>query len=273
MPAGEMTHPYFGPKADPVTYSSRAAADRSVSARLSKLVGFKRKPMPHIDAMDRPSVYIYNVSNIEHVWRCPGTALPRLVMQACPEGADYGPPTIINELITDEYLGSDSTEHDMYNGEEIAFAAIQEGPGLPTSISLRPRGVFLSKTNPPHPSEIAAAKKLLTTTCEKLLREADAFFAGGKMLELSEEHRWAAAQLGQVRDWNKAHVQMIACASCGNPVKATASIHGGRDGCDAVINWSRAVAEGHRSKQQWLEASSELQADQRHPDYHEKHKN
>lgn len=224
-------------------YVSAAQAQMILSAKTRKLMGFSRRSIPDLEALRRVKFYMFNVGFQEHVWRQPG--FPTIVIPKREENEEYSGPVAIMEMYPEEYLGTgDTTELNWYNGIEIVYSVLQTGPGMPTSLDLRKRGVFFSEHNPPLAEEVSEARDLLTGTCSKLVMEAQAAFAKNEVKDINEDNRAAAKFLGVSADWNKKHVPMIECPACAQPVASTAGVHYGPGGCGGVVNWDIAIATG-----------------------------
>jgi hypothetical protein len=69
-------------------------------------------------------------------------------------------------------------------------------------------------------SEVAKAKRVLTTECQRLVAEADRMWARPtEQQNVNELHRWACTYLGQERPWCYVPQQLVDCPGCGAKIK------------------------------------------------------
>lgn len=239
----------------PFNTFNRVQLENLVQRGLRKKQGFARDPRP-IEIPGVPRLYIFNVSDKEYKWTQP--AFPFYVIPACAKDADCSGP--IHELghednpgiagvINYEFLEIDKTKWAQHLAEELAMEILGIGAGKPPEANLENFGLFRSWSNPPKPSEVAAAKEKFIGTLEAIVKDGNKIFAMGEKRSpdgqtLSSEHIWAAGLLGQPEPWARNARQMIACPECGFDMPATASIHFGQGGCGAVIDAQRAFDSG-----------------------------
>jgi len=247
MPEKVVIEPPSPEQCGPIRYESYAQAQNSIMSKVARLMGFRRKKAPNFPEV--APLYIFNISELELVWREPG--FQRMVVPACPHGKEYSEPLVIPGIISEEYLEDRSTEFNNYNAVEIAAAILKFGPGMKATLDERNKGFFMSRTNPPHPSQVAEARAKYAQYCDQLIAEGDAIIAKGEQpgmqgQQLNESHRRALKYRKQSRDWDKGHVEMAECPGCMQSVPKGAITHS----CGAVLNWKRAVELGIKTKEQ-----------------------
>lgn len=233
-----------------LVYTSAAQVERMLAEKSRKLMGFSRKARPNLPNV--PPLYVFNVSNKEYKWREPG--FEQYIVPACKDGEEYSTPCMIPGIVIEEVLIVDKTELNMYNAEEIAMAIFHAGPGMRPQGDLRKFGLFVSRTNPPSDEDVAHAQHLLMQTCEALVADGDRIHAegqskglGGQMI--TDEHRWAAKQAKQEREWSKGIVPMKECPVCHRPVARSAAVHLPWSECGAVLDWDKAIAAGLKKEE------------------------
>lgn len=229
----------------PIRYESHAQAQSSIMSKMARLMGFRRKTRPILP--EAAPIYIFNISDQELAWQEPG--FPRLVVPACQAGKEFSKPLRIEGIVLEEYLEDRSTEFNVYNGVEIAYAVLKIGPGMKKTLDLTDKGFFMSRSNPPSAPQLAEAKAKYLQNCQLLLNEADRIIASGESKGLNgqminETHKRAAAYLKQTREWNKSQVEMMDCPGCQQPIPKVTAVHGGQWGCGAVLDWNKAISLG-----------------------------
>lgn len=227
----------------PFTTYTRAQVDKMVDMGMRKKLGFARDPKPNLPTL--PPLYIFNVSDKEVRWHQPGFDF--YTVPACSSDAEYSDPCIISGLVQYEILEIDRTKWLIHNAEEVAQEILQIGAGKPPEQNLENFGLFRSWSNPPKPSEVAAAKKRFLGTLEAIVKDGNYIHSQGQKkgpdgLMIGSEHMWAANLLGQQTEWSKGARQMVPCPECQFDMPANASVHFGPGGCGAVIDAERAFA-------------------------------
>ena len=140
-----------------------------------------------LESATNPVVFVFNVGPWPHT-RAMGDA-GRYHIPACPDDKDYIP---MNSKDIPGEIGLPASCPILYPFDETAFRAItpiekgkhraQQILGIGPHASggdLTKLGVFMSEHNPPKKDEVAAAKKILLDTCQKLVREANEAYSLG----------------------------------------------------------------------------------------------
>jgi hypothetical protein len=240
----------------PFNQFNRVQLEQQISKQIRKKMGFARDPRP-IEIPGLQRLYIFNVSDKEYRWHQVG--FPWYVVPACTKDGDHSAPIYelgkedtpgIAGIVNYEFLEIDKTKWAQHLGEEVAMEIMSIGAGKPPQTNLENYGLFRSWSNPPKPSEVAAAKARFVETLEAIVRDGNDIHAQGEKKGLdgqmfSSEHRWAARLLGQSEPWARNARQMVTCPGCGNDMPAVASLHSERaGGCGYVVDPQRAFDDG-----------------------------
>jgi hypothetical protein len=217
-----------------------------ITSNSRKQYGFTRKMVP-TGLPTEPKLYIYSVSEygskivddksdgngIVNL----GPGFKQFEVFCCPEGDDYGDPCIIDPIHFFEEAKVDVTEHTFQSGQQTADAIMMIGPGMAAALDRRNIGWFVSSHNPPEDSEVDRAKEIFTTQCQKLIREADNYYARNQLNEINEMHRRAAHYLKQNKKaWVSIEYKMIDCPGCGEPVRDGFIWHATPHGCGYIFD-------------------------------------
>jgi hypothetical protein len=193
-------------------------AEVQIQKSSKKLYGFNRKLKPE-GLPTEPKLYIFSLSEYgEKVSLGPG--FPSYEVKACPEGQQYGEPTIIDPIHFFEEAKVDVTEHTFTSGQQIVDSIMRRGPGMNAAWDRAKVGWFVSRTPEPTPEEISRCREIYLNECKRLYAEGNKFFASGKLSELNEQHARAAKALGQKVDWDKPTRHMVDCDGCSERIPA-----------------------------------------------------
>lgn len=189
------------------------------------------------EASDAHRVYIFNVGPWPHM-RALGSS-GRYLIPACPEGKEYSEPLVIQGIESEPYPLNE-TECVMIpkagrplqlrgdgQGAILAMQILGEGPMRNRHESIRPFGVFISKTPIPSASDLKDARAALQMRRTELVAEANETWtndrAHAKDYILTEWHARAARDLGKtVTECPWLGVEQVGaerkkCDSCGTP--------------------------------------------------------
>ena len=189
------------------------------------------------EVSDANRLYIFNVGPWSHQ-RQLGSAGTYFV-PACPAGQSYSNPIVIQGIENEHYPVNETECATLPkcgrpgqlrgDGQGLLFAQqiLGEGPMLPAHSSLRPFGVFISKTKEPTEEDLSAARFALRQRQGELVAEANEIYVTDRehagTLISSQWHRKAALDLGktvQECPWlgeSIAPAERKKCPSCGTP--------------------------------------------------------
>lgn len=214
-----------------------------VAAQLKSL---NKKKVSRIDKdliKDVPSIYIFNVGT--KPWNVGLGSLGQFYIPAREKGQRVSRPMILPGIVEDGVATDMNSIHTRAeNGRKVAEDIIGKGPFKNASQNLERFGVFITAGSEPTEAELVAAEAAVITEYKRLLAEADQLALDGDVKSISADHRIAAAELKQERDWSKLPTQMIECPGCGDPVKPGVVMHGGRYGCGWIFDKERAAEGG-----------------------------
>ena len=210
-------------------------AVEKITTNSKRMYGFTRKMIP-TDFPTEPKLYIYSISQYgELVNLGPGFQLYEVF--ACPEDKQYGPPCVVLPFNFFEEAKVDVTEHTFQSGEQMADAIMMIGPGMAAALNKQNIGWFVSGHNPPEDREIERAKELFLAQCQKLIREADNYYARNQLNEINEMHRRAAKYCKQTKKaWVSIEYKMIDCPGCMEPVREGILFHAPPQGCGYIFD-------------------------------------
>jgi hypothetical protein len=217
-----------------------------ITSNSRKQYGFTRKMVP-TGLPTEPKLYIYSVSEYgSHVvdGKSDGTGIVNLgpgfkqfEVYACPDGDDYGEPCILDPIYFFEEAKVDVTEHTFQSGQQMADAIMMIGPGMAAQLDRRNIGWFVSPNCPPKDEEVDRAKEIFTAQCQRLIREADSYYARNQLNEINETHRRAAKYLKQNKKaWVSIEYKMIDCPGCMEPVREGIIYHAPPAGCGYIFD-------------------------------------
>lgn len=213
-------------------------AGQGMAAQTSALNSSRYVPQmdPMVKAVsDAHRLYIFNVGPWSHMRMMPGAYF----IPACPPDKDYSEPLVINGIENETYpinetecavlpkSGRPGQLRGDGSGELFALQILGEGVMLPPSASLRPFGVFISKTPEPSKEAVQQARLLLRQKRQEIIAEADEFYVIDranchKYIQKDWHHR-AALDEGKTKEecpWLGAEIlpaERKKCASCGTP--------------------------------------------------------
>jgi len=221
-------------------------AQEVITTNSRKQYGFTRKQVPQ-GLPTEPKLYIFSVSEygstVDEEGMSDGAGIVSLgpgfrqfEVFRCPDGDDYGDACVIDPIHFFEEAKVDVTEHTFHSGQQIADAIMQIGPGMAAALDRRNVGWFVSKTKVPTDKEIEKAVEIFTAQCQRLVREADSYYARNQLNEINETHRRAAKYLKQKKAWLSIEHKMIDCPGCGEPVREGIIWHGPANVCGFIFN-------------------------------------
>lgn len=169
-------------------------------------------------------------------------------MVPCAKQEAYGRPLCIPNvcMYTHHNTQTGATEvlpKDIIRGEDVAKSIIN-APGYETDLT--PWGYFATYNDVPTAEEIAAAVARLKAKYQALYNEGDSLAVQGKVKNITNTMREAAAWLGVRASWNQVVEMYETCEGCGENVKDQVVIHS----CGWVRNWQKAVENGMRTLKQ-----------------------
>lgn len=222
-------------------------AQEVITTNSRKQYGFTRKMVPQ-GLPTEPKLYIFSVSPYGSVLDengesdgggivSLGPGFRQFEVFACPDGEDYGEPCTVDPIHFFEEAKVDVTEHTFHSGQQIVEAIMKQGPGMAAALDRRNVGWFVSPTNPPNNKLVDKAVEIYTAQCQKLVREADNYYARNMLNEINETHRRSATYLKQNKKaWVSVEYKMIDCPGCGEPVRDGFIWHATPHGCGYIFN-------------------------------------
>jgi hypothetical protein len=218
-----------------------------ITSNSRKQYGFTRKMIPK-GLPTEPKLYIYSISEYgshrkdddssdgEGIVNL-GPGFKQFEVFACPDGDDYSEPCVIDPIHFFEEAKVDQTEHTFQSGEQMADAIMMIGPGMAAALNKQNIGWFVSGHNPPEDREIERAKELFLLQCQKLIRDADNYYARNQLNEINEMHRRAAKYCKQTKKtWVSIEYKMIDCPGCMEPVREGIIYHAPPHGCGYIFD-------------------------------------
>jgi hypothetical protein len=217
-----------------------------ITSNSRKQYGFTRKVVP-TGLPTEPKLYIYSVSpygskivdgqsdgaGIINL----GPGFRQFEVFCCPDGEDYGDPCIVDPIHFFEEAKVDVTEHTFQSGQQMADAIMMIGPGMAAALNKQLIGWFVSSNYPPKDEEVDKAVEIYTAQCQKLVREADNYYARNQLNEINEMHRRAATYLKQNKKaWVSIEYKMIDCPGCMEPVREGIIFHAPPAGCGYIFD-------------------------------------
>lgn len=225
-------------------------------------------------------VGIFNVSNIEHrierPWVHPTRRGQLILIPACEDDQPYGKPFIIPDIIQTpieragswelstrgvdgRFLAQDALNPEDMRGSYKTVRPASEGLMRNEGTNLYHLGCFWI-TAPtveeliPTQDELDLANDRLDARANLLIQEASLFYLQGAqgIQQIGNLHRWAANRFPDVEvEWNKKYTRRMPCPECGAALMPTAAVC---TKCPCVINWTRAIERGLRTKEQAIAA-------------------
>lgn len=209
----------------------------------------RSKNKKHVSRLDKdlikdvPSIYIFNVGT--KPWNVGLGSLGQFYIPAREKGQRFSRPLILPGIVEDGVATDMNSIHTRAeNGRKVALDIIGKGAFKDAKQNLENVGVFIAAGSEPTEDELLAADAAVVKEYQRLLAEGDQLALDGDVKSISADHRIAAAELKQERDWSKVPIQMIDCPGCGDPVKPGVVMHGGRYGCGWIFDKERAAEGG-----------------------------
>jgi hypothetical protein len=215
-----------------------------------QLRGLNRKNVQRVpDVMRRiaaeKSFHIYNVG--PYTWlRHMGSMGAWTIQKADPE-TGISPalkvPALVFETVPTDM---DKMEERSHDGRDFVNDLLGVGKFKTPDQDLTRWGVFFTEGTEPTEAEIEKAHLQVLDRCRDMINQADGFEAQGpnQLINITEQHRWAAKMLNVERPWSKETRAMIDCPGCGEKILPTVAVHGGRIGCGAILDRERAEELG-----------------------------
>jgi hypothetical protein len=183
--------------------------------------------------------YIFNIYSNEYTINLGTCGL--WYIPACPEGREYmRAPKAIPGTLEENYphfTDSEEFRARAWVGEDIVTAIL--GTDRPME-NITNFGIFATHNEVPTKQEIAAAKKLLIPQLQRLIAQADQFYASAKPEErqsvYDDKYFRAARYLNVKKPWLSEAAEMTVCPFCSIAVSPVAAIC---SGCNQVINQAR----------------------------------
>ena len=222
--------------------SADQAVER-ITTNSRKMYGFTRKQLPP-NLPTEPVTYVYSISEYGDLVDL-GPGFPKYIVQACPDGEEYGEPCIIPLIHFMEEAKVDVTEHTPFTAEQIVGAIMRVGPGMNAAWDRRKVGWLHSQHCPPLPEEVKRAVTIYTEECKRLFQEGERYARANQLLEINETHRRSAKYLGQKVTWDAQQHRMVECVGCRESIRDGAVVHA-VPYCGAVQpgRWFDAVESG-----------------------------
>lgn len=222
-------------------------AEETITSNSRTKYGFTRKQIPQ-GLPTEPKLYIFSISEYGSSMNEDGSTdgagivnlgpgFRQFEVYRCPEGEDYGEPCVIDPIHFFEEAKVDVTEHTFQSGQQMADAIMMVGPGMAAALDRRNVGWFISPKNPPDNKLVDKAIEIYIAQCQKLVREADNYYARNMLNEINETHRRSAKYLKQNKKaWVSIEYKMIDCPGCGEPVRDGIIWHGPANVCGYIFN-------------------------------------
>lgn len=126
--------------------------------------------------------------------------------------------------------------------------------------NLGAKGVFWSLNNPPLKEEVDRAYARMEAYYNRLIEETKAVeVSSPASLQsfLGPEHHAAVDYFGIETSWHGKRSRPMDCPNCGERIKEGAAFHKTDEGVFCILDWSRAIKAGIRTKAQAAEAGIE----------------
>lgn len=208
-------------------YDPNVTASHAKTAVDNRLSIARGRRMPQTlgliaEAADRNTYHVFNVGPWPHVINA--GSIGNYVVPPCPPDKPYVECRRIIKGIETEYVPKDEFEYNplMTDGWHIACEIVGDGRGRAPAQSLRHYGLFPSKTEIPSQADITAARKMLHTRCEDIVREARDLHAMDRKLFaqiVNRNRHWKAAEVLNLdsEPWMTEQVatKRLSCVFCG----------------------------------------------------------
>jgi hypothetical protein len=210
-----------------MSYDPNVTASHAKTAVDQRLSIARGRRMPQTlgliaEAADRNTYHVFNVGPWPHVINA--GSIGNYVVPPCPPDKPYVECRRIIKGIETEYVPKDEFEYNplMTDGWHIACELVGDGRGRAPAQSLRHYGLFPSKTEIPSQADITAARKMLHTRCEDIVREARDLHAMDRKLFaqiVNRNRHWKAAEVLNLdsEPWMTEQVatKRLSCVFCG----------------------------------------------------------
>jgi hypothetical protein len=205
-------------------------------------------------------IYIFNVSPKTFVVERP-PLMPRVQIPGVESGQRYRLACKLPNILNQTWQDADTAQPRVhgFHGEQVAGDIINSANltgdqwkdienQLGQGVDLSKWGVFWSLKEKPTEEELSKAKARLEKNYRALLQEADDFARAGQYARIMPDHHLAASHFKYRAAWNAQVEVPETCPACGGGMKKGSVVHGGVDGCGAVLDWEKAVEYGQKSK-------------------------
>ena len=217
-------------------------------------------------------VYLFNIGEQSHdVYRPP--LLANLHIPACPHGKPYIQAARFPQPLLTPQGSVDSDEITIIPADTCRFAqdicnpdnlSLDQNAAISTITAignnLNKKGVFWSLNEVPTEQEINDAKTRMEAHYNALIEKARAVETSDptKLNEiLSPELHHAADYFGIETSWHGKRSRPMDCPNCGERIKAGVAFHKTEEGTLCILDWTRAVRSGVRTRQQAIDAGFE----------------
>jgi hypothetical protein len=233
-------------------------------------------------------VYLFNVSPItQYVERSWGRLIALgngvsqrgVVIEAAPEGHEYGKPYIIKDIEQipyaivpglpetairgerGEFLAQDVLNPDQPYGNAETTGTMNLANTFNEGTNLYAWGCFRTRNNPPKPEEVVAAKKRWEKKANALLQQGNQLSQQGKAPEITQPMRDAAQYLKVNVPWNQIFRSTIECPGCGEHISPNLARHMPKDKCGWVFNAEVALKKGQLTRKEAKEMGLVLEGE------------
>ena len=231
----------------------------ALKAQIDRINYGKRVPLPARKPV--PKYWIHNVSPF--TWTRSMGSLGSYVIRSgcrCKLCVEMNPepwaPLAIPEFIYeykcaqwDKRYGNQPQEYREQDGMEFTLDLLGKLPPSIEDNDLTRMGVFWSDAPKPSLEAFAKATDVCNKYMQTLVRDANAaWHTGDRFSRLgimgNQKYIVAAQHLLIETEWASLPKPNVPCPACGNPMPSNAIVHGGSNGCGAIIDRERAEKFG-----------------------------
>lgn len=245
-----------------IVASERGMTTRSNAATLAVDANLIRKP----DYF----VYVFNIGEKSH--RLSSGHVKNFYVAGCPVGQRYVHVMKLPNIVNQTFLDASSEQLRIAgdDGRRVAMDIINAANlTLNQDLEIDPNsvvsegadyskwGLFWSLNEVPTEDELLAAKRRVEKHYRALIAQADEWTRKNKQELIREDHHIAANYFRYEGVWNTRVALPESCPVCGGGMMKGVAVHGGANGCGAVLDWDKAIAAGLKTEKDRPRVKSE----------------
>jgi hypothetical protein len=248
-----------GPATGTTVGTNLSKEGQALQSQIDRINYGKRVKLPARQPV--PKYYIHNVSPF--TWTRSMGGLGTFIIRPgcrCTICKEFYPdsyvPLVVNDFIYeykcaqwDKRYGNQPQEYREQDGFEFTLDLLGKLPPSIEDNDLTVKGVFYSESPKMTIEEFGKANDICQKYMQTLVRDANAaWHTGDRFSRLgimgNQKYVIAAQHLLIETEWASLPKPNIPCPACGNPMPGNAIVHGGSNGCGAIINRAKAEEFG-----------------------------